>query len=213
MEKELKIKYLQSLPIYTKVTCKFEDEKWIIGYLVRSSIYEYSLVDESHVTRHRFKHLQIPTLIDNLFVLIDAQLKLPKGLSIVNREDVKEARELASFRISRQGSVMKNRIYANEIKVPIDVGDIVAMKKTKKEKIKMASSHEYLVVIEKRSLGNGTHSKLKIGNSNIGIMKNWRTEHELHFVSHDRKLVGEDLDLFLKPMATKSNSHNQRSRS
>ena len=198
MEKELKIKYLQSLPINSKLTCKFEDEKWIIGYLVRSSIYEYSLVDESHVTRHRFKHLQIPTLIDNLFVLIDAHVKLPKGLSIVNREDVKTSRELASFRISRQGSVMKNRIYANEIKVPIEVGDIVAMKKTKKEKIKMASSHEYLVVIEKRSLGNGTNSIFKIGNSNVGIVKNWITEHELHFVSHDRKLVGEDLDLFFK---------------
>jgi hypothetical protein len=33
------------------------------------------------------------------------------------------------------------------------LGDIVAMKKTKKQKIQLASSHEYLVVIEKRSFG------------------------------------------------------------
>jgi hypothetical protein len=31
---------------------------------------------------------------------------------------------------------MKNRFYANEVKVPIDVGDIVAMKKTKTQKQK-----------------------------------------------------------------------------
>ena len=52
----------------------------------------------------------------------------------------------------------------------------------------MASSHEYLVVIEKRSFGNGTHSKLKIGNSYIGIVKNWMKEHELHYVRKLRKL-------------------------
>ena len=33
------------------------------------------------------------------------------------------------------------------------LGDIVAIKKTKKQNIKMASSHEYLAVIEKRSFG------------------------------------------------------------
>jgi hypothetical protein len=101
-----------SLPINAKLACKFEYETWIIGHLVRSSLKEYSLVDKNHITRHRFQHEQYKALYEKLYVLVQSQIELLTGLNIVNRDDIdKELREIASFRISRQGAVMRSRVY------------------------------------------------------------------------------------------------------
>ena len=55
-------------------------------------------------------------------------------------------------------------------------------------------------------IAHGTHSKFEIGNSYIGIVKNRITEHELHYVSNDRKIVGNEIDLFFKSTGT-GNQH------
>ena len=197
---------IDSLPINAKLACKFEHESWIIGHLVRSSLKEYSLVDKNHITRHRFQHEQYKALYEKLYVLVQSQIELPTGLSIVNRDDIKELREIASFRISRQGAVMRNRVYCNEVKVPIGFGNVVAKRKDKKQNMKMSSTHDYLVVVELKSSGNGIHTRFRVGNPYVGTLKNWYTENDLWFVSDNRKLVGTDLDDFFESNKTGSSS-------
>ena len=188
---ELKIK---TLPVDAKLPCKFQYSDWVIGYLVRSSIHEYSLVEKNHVTRLRFKVDQIKPLYNVVYILIEKEMNLPKDLDIVNRNDMRKAREVASLRLSRQAAVMKSRTYANEIKIPIEVGYVVALKKSKKSSFKMSTSHDYLVVLEKKSFGNGMHTKFKLGNPYIGVVKNWISENEVWYVTNKTKLAGKDLD-------------------
>jgi hypothetical protein len=99
---------------------------------------------------------------------------------------------------------MRNRVYCNEVKVPIGFGNVVAKRKDKKQNMKMSSTHDYLVVIEQKSSGNGTHTRYRVGNPYVATLKNWYTENDLWFVSDNQKLVGTDLDDFFE--SNKKNS-------